>query len=77
MYYSINIDKMKTTMTEKRWRAADVIAITGLSGETVRNLIKGRTSRIYLDTAVKVAKALGIPIQDFIVKVRPDETVSL
>lgn len=67
--YMVDTDKLKAAMAAKRWCAADIIALTGLSGETVRNLVKGRTSRIYLDTAVKVVKALDIPIQDAIIEV--------
>lgn len=67
--YTIDITKMNSVMQEKRWCAADIIALTGLRGETVRNCMKGKTSRIALDTAAKIAKSLDIPIQELIVEV--------
>lgn len=67
--YTIDITKMNSIMQEKRWRAADITAITGIHHETIRKYMLGKPSRITLDTAAKIAKSLDIPIQELIVEV--------
>lgn len=67
--YTIDTQKINQVMQKRHWCAADIAALTSLDHKTVRSVIKGQRNNIALNTAVKLAKVLEIPIQDFIIEV--------
>ncbi|MDY2627019.1 MAG: helix-turn-helix domain-containing protein [Lachnospiraceae bacterium] len=67
--YTVNTNKMEQIMRKRHWCAADIAALTSLDHKTVRSVMKGKHYKIALNTAVKLANVLEIPIQDFIIEV--------
>lgn len=68
--YMINTDKMNQIMVKRHWCAADIAALTGMRHKTVSDILKEKKKqRIYLDTAMKLANVLEIPIQNLIIEV--------
>ena len=66
--YTVDVNKMEQIMRKRHWCAADIAALTSLDHKTVRGVMKGKYCNIALNTAVKLANVLEIPIQDFIVE---------
>ena len=67
--YTINTDKIKQIMVKRHWCVADIVILSGLNRQTVSDVIKEKRNNIALNTAVKLANVLEIPIQDFILEV--------
>lgn len=55
-------------MTEKRWCAADVSALTGITHQTIRKYMRGECASISLTKAMEIADALDIPASQIIVR---------
>ena len=63
-----NHEKMVERMTEKRWCAADISALTGITHQTVRKYMRGECASISLAKAMEIADALDIPASQIIVR---------
>ncbi len=60
----VNRIKLITLMVEKEIKAGELASSSGLSRSTISAVRGGKTCTF--DTALKIAKALGVPVTDLI-----------
>lgn len=60
----INADKLKLEMAKKCLTSSDLMAIAGISKTTYLNVLKGKEVKPV--TAGRIAKGLGIPIEELL-----------
>lgn len=59
---------MLVLMENKRWRAADISDITGISHRTIRKYMKGDCADITLKKVGLIADALGVDISKLLMR---------
>lgn len=60
----MNIEKIKEIMEDKGIRAKDIVAATGLPKTTISSIMTGATPDPRISTVKKMAKTLGVTIDE-------------
>lgn len=66
--WKFNHNKMVDLMREKRWCAADIAELTGISHRTVRKYMRGDCEEITVAKAGLIADALGVDISKILMR---------
>lgn len=66
--WKFNHNKMVDLMQEKRWCAADIAELTGISHRTVRKYMRGDCEEITVIKAGLIANALGVNIEKLLMR---------
>ena len=64
--YKYNVNTILNAMAQKGVSIKDLSEETNISVSTLTNIVKKKNERIYLQTALKLAKALDLDVNDII-----------
>lgn len=64
--YKYNVNAILNAMAQKEMSLKDLSEETDISLSTLTNIVKRRNERIYLQTALRLAKALDLDVNDII-----------
>lgn len=64
--YKYNVNVILNAMAQKEVSIKDLSDKTDISVSTLTNIVKKKNERIYLQTALRLAKALDLDVNDII-----------
>lgn len=64
--YKYNVNTILNAMAQKEVSIKDLSEETDISVSTLTNIVKKKNERIYLQTALRLAKALDLDVNDII-----------